>query len=212
MSAEIAQHLPGLLLAFGLLSLGLFSPGPNVLAVMGTSMAQGRTNGMALALGIGTGSGVWATLTVLGLSSLLTVYAGAMTILKIVGAAYLLWLAFKAFRSAATQKDVAANALSTTGFGTLYRRGLVIQMTNPKAALHWVAIVALGIGPEAPIWVAMTLVIGATALSMGGHLIYAAAFSTKHVVAFYARARRIIEAGLGTFFCFASYKLLTSRS
>ncbi len=205
----MSEHLSSLFLALGIFSVGFISIGPNILAVIGTSMERGRRHGAALALGVGIGSGLWATLTVAGLSALVTAYAGAMTALKLIGAAYLLWLAWKAFKSAATsQGAVVAEAAQGEN---LFWRGLSVQMANPKAALHWIAIVAIGLGPNPPLWLGIALVLSATFLSILGHLAYAMVFSTRPVVAFYRRARRWISAGLGLFFTFAAVKLATDR-
>ncbi len=206
MSAELTS----LFLALGIFMVGFISIGPNILAIIGTSMERGRAQGSALALGVATGSGVWATLTVTGLTALVSAYAGAITVLKVFGALYLLWLAYKAFRSAATPSDRLV-AKAAQG-GNLYLRGLTIQMTNPKAALHWIAIVGIGLGPNAPLWVGLALIVSATVISALGHLAYAITFSTQLVVAFYQRARRWIEAGLGVFFAFAAFKIATYRS
>lgn len=84
-------------------------------------------------------------------------------------------------------------------------------MTNPKAALHWIAIVGIGLGAGAPLWVGITLVVSTTLLSLLGHLAYAVAFSTAPVVAFYRRARRWIEGALGLFFGVAAFKIATYR-
>ncbi len=206
----MTDYLPNLLLALGIFSLGFVSIGPNILAIIGTSMALGRRQGAALATGVGLGSGIWAALTVLGFAKLMTTYAGALVVLKLFGAAYLLWLAFGAFRAAAQpSKDLTVRQIEG---GQMLRRGLTIQMTNPKAALHWIAIVTLGLGADAPLSVGIALVISATALSLIGHLAYALTFSTRPVVAFYADARRWIEAGLGIFFMFAAVKLATART
>ena len=198
-----------LLLALGIFAVGFISIGPNILAIMGTSMARGRRHGMALAVGIGIGSGLWATLTVAGLTALVAAYAGAVTVLKILGAGYLLWLAYKAFRSAATADADAATAVASGD--NLFWRGLAIQMTNPKAALHWVAIVGIGLGAEAPLWVGLVLIASTTLLSIVGHLAYAVTFSTEPVIAFYRRARRWIDGALGVFFSLAALKLITFR-
>ena len=205
----MSDDLASLLLALGIFSVGFVSIGPNILAIIGTSMERGRRQGVALALGVGTGSGVWAALTVTGLTALVAAYAEAVFVLKVLGAVYLLWLAIKAFRSAATP-DGRVVATAARG-GNLYWRGLAIQMTNPKAALHWVAIVGIGLGADAPLWVGIVLVVSTTALSLLGHLLYAVTFSTRPVVAFYQRARRWIEAALGVFFAFAAYKIATYR-
>ncbi|MEL7000962.1 MAG: LysE family transporter, partial [Pseudomonadota bacterium] len=159
---------------------------------------------------VATGTAIWATLTVTGLTALVTAYAGAVTVLKVLGALYLLWLAYKAFRSA-VRKTVEIAAESVRG-GNLYLRGLTVQMTNPKAALQWIAIVGIGLGSEAPLWVGLTLVVSATALSVLAHVAYAVAFSTSPVISFYQRARRWIEVGLGVFFGFAAFKIATFRN
>lgn len=208
----IAQHLPALFLALGIFASGFLVLGPNILAVMGTSMAQGRRRGAALALGIGLGSGIWASLTVAGLATLMTAYAGAMIALKILGAAYLLWLAYKAFRSAARPDRAALHAAEEPTGRNMVLRGLAIQLTNPKAALHWIAIVAIGLGTDAPWQIGALLIGSATLLSILGHLAYAVTFSTGPVIAIYAKARRWIETGMGIFFTFAAFKLATSRS
>jgi len=68
----MSEHLTSLFLALGIFSVGFVSIGPNILAVIGTSMERGQKDGVALALGVGTGSGLWATFTVAGFSALTT--------------------------------------------------------------------------------------------------------------------------------------------
>jgi threonine/homoserine/homoserine lactone efflux protein len=194
--------------------IGLASPGPNILAVIGTSMGVGRASGMALALGIAVGSLSWGLLTLIGLSALLKTYAYSLIVIKVFGGAYLLFLAYKAFKSAASKHDLEAKALeggAKTAFGYALR-GFIIQMTNPKAALIWIAIISLGLAHEAPLWVGLIIVIGAFLLSLIAHQLYAFAFSTNVMVRLYSKARRSIQAGLGTFFALAGLKLLTSKN
>ncbi len=210
---QLSAYLPGILIAFGVFAVGMFSPGPNILSIIGTSMGVGRDAGKALALGVASGSFLWSLLTWFGLVTVLTWYASLMIFIKILGAGYLLWLAFKAFRSAASPNAMLVGDLGISGNASAYfRRGLLIQMTNPKAAFSWIAIMSLGMDASAPLWVGGVIVVGTTLMSFVGHLIYAVAFSTTPMVAAYRRARRWIETGLGVFFCFASYKLLTSKS
>lgn len=211
---EITLYLPGILLAYTAFLLAIASPGPNILAVIGTSMGVGRGSGIALALGVASGSFTWALLTVFGLSALLATYAWALLGIKVFGGAYLLWLAYKTFKSAASRHDIEAKELAggrRTPFG-YFRRGYIIQMTNPKAALAWIAIISLGLKGGAPHWVGAVIVLGTFALSVGIHVLYALAFSTPVMVRAYGKARRTIQAVLGTFFAFAGLRLLTSRS
>lgn len=211
--AELSIYLPGILLAYSAFLLSIMSPGPNVLAILGTSMSAGRRPGLGLATGVAAGSFCWALLTVTGLSALLAAYAAALTVIKVVGGLYLLWLAFKAFRSAASKHDIAATTLAGAPRSPLgyFLRGYTIQMTNPKAALAWVAIISLGLQPDAPLWVGFVIVAGTSLLSLAIHLVYALAFSTAAMLRLYGRARRWIQAALGLFFGFAGLKLLGSR-
>ena len=210
---DVGLYLPGILLAYSAFLLAIASPGPNILAVIGTSMSVGRSSGMALAMGGATGSFTWALLTVFGLSAILATYASALLVIKIFGGAYLLWLAYKSFKSAASRHDIEAKELAggwRTPFGYL-KRGYIIQMTNPKAALAWIAIISLGLKEGAPLWVGAVIVLGTFILSVVIHLLYAVAFSTPVMVRVYGKARRVIQGVLGTFFALAGLRLLTSR-
>ena len=211
---DISLYLPGILLAYSAFLLAIASPGPNILAVIGTSMSVNRASGMSLAMGVATGSFTWALLTVFGLSAILATYASALLFIKIFGGLYLLWLAYKSFKSAASSHDIEAKELAggrRTPFG-YFQRGYIIQMTNPKAALAWIAIISLGLQEGAPLWVGAVIVLGTFALSIIIHLLYAVAFSTPMMVRVYGKARRVIQGVLGTFFALAGLRLLTSRS
>ncbi len=205
------DYLPNLLLAWGLMSMGFISPGPNIMAVIGTSMSKGRPAGLALATGIGFGTGLWAILTVLGFSALISQYAYAVLALKVLGTAYLLYLAWGAFRSAMRAYEPQPSAVELSS-NTLYlRRGLTVQMTNPKAAFYWIAIAAIGVPAGAPLWVPLVLIAVAAALSLIAHWLYALAFSTDRAVRLYTATRRPVQAAIGSFFVFASYKLASAK-
>lgn len=109
------QYLAGILVALGVFMMGMFSPGPNIMSIIGTSMAMGRPSGKALALGIASGSFIWGSLTLFGLTALLTAYAGLLTFIKIAGACYLLLLAYKAFSSALKGKAMQATGIRADG-------------------------------------------------------------------------------------------------
>lgn len=210
---QFSTYLPGIILAHAAVLLALMSPGPNILAVIGTSMGIGRQEGIALALGVACGTFLWVSLTVVGFTAVISTYAALMAALKILGGFYLLWLGYKALRSATSMKVVQTTIVSLDGtWKSYFLRGLTVQMTNPKAALAMIAIVSLGVHSGAPIWVGTSIVIGTTTLSLCAHLLYAITFSTKPMVALYTKARRVIEAALGAFFCAMGIRLLTERN
>ena len=210
---QLYEYLPGLLLVYAAFGLGLLTPGPNILAVIGTSMSVDRKSGIALASGVAGGTFLWALLTVAGLSAFLATFASAFFILKILGGLYLLWLAYKIFRSAKRSYSVnvgPSEKNNPSEFGYMVR-GLLIQMSNPKAALAWFAVLPLCIDAKAPAWVWGAVIVGTTLMSLVGHLIYAIAFSTPPAIAAYEKGQRVIMSGLAAFFTIAGLKLLLSN-
>lgn len=128
--------LQTLLVFFPAAVLLALSPGPDNLFVLAQSAQHGRSAGVAVTLGLCTGL-VGHTLAVaLGLAAIVKASAFAFTVLKIVGALYLLWLAWQAWRAGAEVGE--SNAPSLGGF-ELYRRGIVMNLTNPKVSLFFLA-------------------------------------------------------------------------
>ena len=158
------------------------------------------------------GTFLWASIAVLGLTTLLTAYAEVLTVIKVVGGCYLIRFGYKSLKSACTPGKVEVNKNSTDQPKLNYfLRGLTVQITNPKAAMAMTAIVTIGMQGQAPVWVNVVLVLGISVISVVGHLLYAVAFSTQTAVKLYASSRQWVEASLGTFFCFAGFKLLSDR-
>lgn len=207
---QIQTYLPGILLAYSIFLVGVSSPGPNVLAIIGTSMNDGRRFGVSLALGVAAGSLSWGILTALGLSALLSAYAPALMFIKIAGGIYLIWLASKAFKSAMSDYDLDT-ATSEVKQKPLYKyalSGYMIQMSNPKAALAWIATISVGLKAGAPLWVAFAIVFGIFILSIICHILYALVFSIPFMVSAYGKARRYVQVTLGAFFAVAGLGLL----
>lgn len=193
--------------------LGTASPGPSNMAIMGVAMSQGRAPALCLAAGVVTGSLCWALLVASGLSGLLLAWAQAIVAIKMVGGVYLLWLGFKAARSAMHKTgidDNLATALPLSG-KALYRRGLLLHLSNPKAILVWMAIMSLGIQPGASSQMLPLIVAGCAVLGTVVFSSYALLFSTHAMSRGYQRCRRPIEATFALFFTAAGLKLLWSR-
>lgn len=184
-----------LLLAYGAYLVGTLSPGPAVLAIMTTAMAEGRRAGLALALGVVTGSLAWGGVAALGLGALLETAAGALALLKIAGGLYLIWLAWRALRGAlAGAPPPGAAAGPPASLSRHWARGLGIHLTNPKAVFVWMAIIAIGL-PAGSTPGDVALVVGGCAvIGVGVFLGYAIVFSTGVSRRVYLRLRRLIGA------------------
>ncbi|MEM9278509.1 MAG: LysE family transporter [Pseudomonadota bacterium] len=206
-------HLSGILLAYSMIVIGVLSPGPAVLAVIGTALERGREPAVYLSAGVVCGSALWGTAAALGMSAILTKYAYALYLVKIVGGLYLLWLAWKSFRSVMSAQEKAMNLDAKRGNAKqMWFTGFLLHLTNPKAVIAWIATIALGVTETSPAWVSFVIVIGGITLSALGHIGYAFLFSTDRMTRVYAKARRPIAFVFSALFGFAGLKLLTSRA
>ncbi|WP_099867295.1 LysE family translocator [Pararhizobium haloflavum] len=204
--------LNDLLLVYTAYVIAVASPGPSNMAIMNAAMRHGRRSGLALAAGVITMSVIWGTIAATGVSALLTTYAHAVTVLKVAGALYLLWLAWNAARSAATpDMELGQSVAAAPNALIFYRRGVLMHVGNPKAVLAWLAIMSLGVSQNAtPAAVAVAL-IGCNILGIIVFSGYALLFSTAPMVKAYAKARRWFEGVLAVFFAGAGLRLLFSR-
>src|SRR5580704_473464 len=132
----IPTHSSLLLFVTGAVVL-LIIPGPAVFYIVGRSIDQGRRAGVISALGIATGALVHVTAAALGLSALLVSSATAFSVVKYLGAAYLIYLGFeKLYRGDSLAKS---NAREPAKLGRIFRQGVVVSVLNPKEALFFFA-------------------------------------------------------------------------
>ena len=129
---------PKILLIFFTTSVLLaLSPGPDNLFVMTQAAQQGRKAGLFVTLGLCTGLLFHTAAVTFGLAALFKASAVAFTILKCTGAGYLLYLAWGAFRAGtATGPMTAVEHLDSAD---LYRRGIIMNITNPKVSIFFLA-------------------------------------------------------------------------
>lgn len=207
----LLTHLPGFAIAYGILLVGASSPGPAVAMLMGLSLGQGRRAALITSIGIAFGSATINILTILGVGLILSQTAWAMTGLRFLGAAYLAYLAWGAFRKAATPPKVRASEQAQEASMTLFAKGFLLQATNPKAIAFWLAIASIGATQGAPMGVVAFFVLSCAFISFACHAAWALALSAEPVRQGYQRARRYVEGALGAFFTFAAFKLATTR-
>ncbi|PYB74083.1 LysE family translocator [Rhizobium wuzhouense] len=207
----ILENLPQVFSAYVVYLVAVLSPGPATMAIASTSLGEGRRHGFAMAAGVFCGSMSWALAASAGLATVLTHYAHALTVMRIVGGLYLLYLAWRAFRSAASATDPLAKGVVGASYGRTFLRGYAIHLTNPKAIFAWLAILSLGLpvgatGVTVAVIVAGCLVTGFTVF-MG----YAWLLSLPGALKAYRSARRYIDGTLAVLFAAAGARLLLQR-
>ncbi len=145
---------------FGIAVLLALAPGPDNLFVLMQSAMWGRRSGMFVVLGLCTGL-IGHTLAVaVGLAAVFAASEAAFTALKLAGAIYLLYLAWGAFR--AQGGDSAGNEKPLRqGSAQLYRRGIVMNLTNPKVSLFFLAFLPQFASAERGSVAMQTLALGA---------------------------------------------------
>ncbi len=128
-----------LLFVFASIALALM-PGPDMAYMLARCIAQGRRAGMLAALGFNLGGYVHLTAAVLGLSALLASSSIAFTVVKWLGAAYLIYLGIGAIRSSQGQLLIRGDASAGPGGRTILWQAFLSDVLNPKVALFFLAL------------------------------------------------------------------------
>jgi threonine/homoserine/homoserine lactone efflux protein len=135
-------HSLALFLAAGL-ALNL-TPGPDMLYVAARGASEGRAAGVVSALGIGVGTLVHVTLVAAGLAALLAAVPVAYLVLRLGGAAYLVYLGVRALRGG---PHTSLAQLAPASLGTIFRQGVITNVLNPKVALFFLAFLPQFVDP-----------------------------------------------------------------
>ena len=127
------------------------TPGPDMLYVIGRSTAQGLRAGIVAALGVGAGIFVHIAATALGLSAILAASAEAFALIKLMGAAYLVYVGISLLRTSSTPFDsAAATRLVPASLRGVFMQGFLTNVLNPKVALFFLAFLPQFVESDAP--------------------------------------------------------------
>ena len=113
-------------------------PGPDNIFVLTQSIFQGKKSGLIIMLGLCTGLIFHTLAVILGVAVIFQTSIFAFTILKIIGAMYLLYLAWQIFK-AGNQKIDTKNNNANIDYKKLYYRGIIMNITNPKVSIFFLA-------------------------------------------------------------------------
>lgn len=208
---EILQHWPQVFAAYIVYLVAVLSPGPATMAIASASLGEGRRHGLTIAAGIFCGSMTWATAASLGLAALLSQYAQALIVIRVLGGLYLLYLAWRAFRSAASRIDPLSVSKAAKSLKHTFLMGYAIHLTNPKAIFGWLAIISLGLPANATPTAVAIVVGGCLVTGLTVFMSYALLFSTPGALRIYRAARRYIDGTMAVLFAAAGVKMLTFR-
>lgn len=154
---------------FGLAALTLFLvPGPAVLYVVARSVAGGRRAGFVSVLGIHTGSLVHIGAAAAGLSALVLASTTVFTTVRLLGAAYLVWLGIATWRRPASAEETGATAgRRPASLRRVYGQGVLVNVLNPKTALFFLALTPQFVDPSLGPVAGQLLVLGGVFVVLG---------------------------------------------
>ena len=142
------------------------TPGPDTVYILGRSIAHGREAGVASALGISVGSIFHTGAAALGLSAILATSAIAFGTIKLIGAAYLVFLGLKMILDRRKQLSLPPNFRRRTTMAA-FRQGILTNILNPKVALFFLAFLPQFIDPASSTKVPAFILLGLTFVTTG---------------------------------------------
>jgi threonine/homoserine/homoserine lactone efflux protein len=209
---------PNELLLFGLATLTLnATPGVDMLLTITRTLQGGARAGVAAALGVNAGCVVHTLAAAFGLAALLAVSATAFTVIKWLGAAYLLWLAIGMWRAAwrgGASVATSPAAAAPRSWAQDFRVGFITNVLNPKVALFFLAFIPQFIAPGTANKTQAFLLLGAVfiAISTPFLLMVVAVMLKLRRLPASPRATRTLNAAGGTLFALLALRLALARS
>ncbi len=172
------------------------SPGPSFVVTLQSSMRGSFRTGLGVALGLGLGSLVWASMALSGLALLFELAPALLTFLKLIGAAFLIWIGIQLWRNAGTPLPTE-EAAPQRSFTSAVRLGLTTQLANPKAAIYFGA-VFVGLMPaEVSPGLAALVLATIFVIEAGWYIIVARFFSLSAMQTLYRKAKTGLERAFG---------------
>mgnify|MGYP000905506673 CR=1 FL=1 len=202
---------------FGVSALLALTPGPDNIFVLLQSAQRGWRAGMCVVLGLCLGLVGHTAAVALGLAAVFAASSLAFTVLKFCGAAYLAWLAWGALRAPASVHEAPPAAAAAGGNGGALRmvgRGVVMNLTNPKVLVFFLAFLPQFADPARGAMAQQVMVLGlvfmlATFLVFGAVACFSGAFGA--LLQRSARARRLLNRVAGLVFLGLALRLATAQ-
>jgi threonine/homoserine/homoserine lactone efflux protein len=194
----------------GVSALVIVTPGQDTALTVRNSLAGGRAAGIATAVGVALGQAVWTTATSAGVAAVLLASQPAFAALRVVGVAYLGWLAFTAFRDALRRDghDAPPTSARVTTARAL-RQGLVSNLGNPKMVVFFMSLLPQ-FAPRGSFLAMLALGLVFCGLTLTWLSLYAVAVERFGRILRRSPVRRALDAITGTVFAALGVRLATT--
>ncbi|MCR4267426.1 LysE family translocator [Nitratireductor sp. ZSWI3] len=176
----------------------LMLPGPDFIAVVRSSMTRGTAAGLMTTLGVSTCLGLYATLSMAGLSAVLMEYQWLAVAVRVAGGCYLIYLGLRLVL--ARPAPVSLEAADRPQHGNPLLFGFLVTSTNPKAIVLFTSVFATAVTDSTPLWL-MALMVGLVfATSLLWYTIVSLFMSSAPVIRRFRNAQHWIERAAGVCF------------
>lgn len=182
----------------------LILPGPDFVGVVRSSLTRGTTAGLLTTLGVTMGLGMYATLSLLGLSAVLVKYQWLTWAVRVLGGAYLVYLGIRLLRAKPAKMEDAAAQGPLRGNALLF--GFFVTLTNPKAIVLFASVFATAVTASTPHWLMLLMIALVMASALVWYSIVSLFMSSGPVMRRFQNARHWIERVAG-----ASFVLIGGR-
>ena len=162
------------------------TPGPNMIYLISRSLCQGRAAGVMSWFGVVLGFTVHMICAAVGLTALFMAVPLGYELLKLIGALYLLWLAWQAVRPG-SRSPFEARDLAAEPPRKLFVMGLLTSILNPKVAIFYLSVLPQFISPESGSVLTQSLFLGATQVFIGSSVNLAVTLSAAGIAGWFAK-------------------------
>lgn len=190
LAAVFAVFLPALIL-----------PGPDFIAVSRSALMHGPRTGLLTAGGVSAGLGLYATLSLLGLSAILVQYQWLTWAVRCLGGAYLVLLGISLLRSPPATLPAPRKPLPAPGRALLF--GFLVTLSNPKAIVLFASVFATAVTAATPGWLMALMIVMVIAFSLAWYATVSLAMGSAPVMRRLRRALHRVEQIAG--FCFIGF-------
>ncbi|QDZ02926.1 LysE family transporter [Nitratireductor mangrovi] len=194
-----------LVTVFAIFIPALILPGPDFVAVVRSSMTRGTAAGLMTTLGVTLGLGMYATLSLVGLSAVLVEFEWLAWAVRAVGGAYLIYLGIRLVLAKPETIEID-DEKGSRGNSLLF--GFLVTLTNPKAVVLFASVFATSVTAETPGWLMATMVALVMASSALWYAFVSLCMSSAPVIRSFGRARHWIERAAGVCFVAIGGKIL----
>jgi RhtB (resistance to homoserine/threonine) family protein len=192
----------------------ILAPGPDTALVTKNALVHGRRSALSTSLGVVSGLAVWTVAAALGVAAVLRASEVAFTTLKLVGAAYLIWLGIQALRASGRERDAGELQPDAAPSPALrsYRQGLFSNLANPKIAAFFTSFLPQFIAPGVSVTVPFLFLGGLfVAMTLGWLSVYALMASRAGGLLTRPSVRRALDRVTGVVLIGLGVRLATER-